>query len=151
LARVALDTSVVIEYVDKAGLYHEQATLVFSAALSGRLELVVPHPVLAETYYVAARVYEKLGLRDPEGRAARLVGWLYRLPSARVVGADLRLALEAGAAKLRYGLALTDCYVLAAAKVYRCRPLFRKREREMEGIEEELKRHYGVLFLEDYA
>ncbi len=151
MARAALDTSVIIEYIDKAGLYHEQAALVFSAALSGRLELVIPHPVLVETYYVAAHVYERLGLEDPKGRVARLVGWLYRLPSVRVVGADLRLALEAGVTKLRYRLALTDCYVLAAAKVYKCRPLFRKREKEMKDLEEELKRDYGVLFLEDYA
>ena len=151
MARVALDTGVIVEYVDRAGPHHAQALLVFTAALSGKLELVIPHPVLAETYYVAARIYEKLGLDDPGGRAARLVGWLYRLPSVTVVGADLRLALEAGAAKIKYGLALTDCYVLAAAKVHRCKPLFRKREKEMEDIEEQLKRDYGILFLEDYA
>ena len=151
MARVALDTGVIVEYVDRAGPYHAQALLVFTTALSGKLELVIPHPVLAETYYVAARIYEKLGLDDPRGRAARLVSWLYRRPSVKVAEADLRLALEAGAAKIKYGLALTDCYVLAAAKIYKCKPLFRKREKEMEGIEEQLKRDYGILFLEDYA
>ena len=151
MARAAVDTSVIIEYVDRAGPFHEQAAALFTAAVAGRLELVVPHPVLAETYYVAARVYEHLGLSDPERRAERLVSWLFRLPSVRVAGVTLELALEAGRVKRKYGLALTDCYVLASAKVYGCRAVFRKRESEMEGCEDELRREYGLVFLEDYG
>jgi len=49
LARVVLDSSVIVEYLDENGLLHEQAQRVFSAVLSGHLEAVVPHPILAET------------------------------------------------------------------------------------------------------
>ena len=151
MARVALDTSVVVEYVDERGELHEQAEAVFEAIIAGRLEAVVPHPVLAETYYVAARIYEALGLEGAEERAAELVEWLYRLPTVAVRGVDLELALETGAAKLKYGMALTDCFVLAAAGVYGGKALFKKREREMLERAEELEREYPVVFLEDYA
>jgi len=149
-ARAVLDTGVIIEYVDESGEYHEQAEAVFNAVLRGRVEAVIPHPILAETYYVAARVYRALGLSEPGVRACRLVEWLYRLSSPTIRGEDLETALEAGRAKMRYGLALTDCYVLATAKVHRCRAVFRKREREMLKVVAELEREYPVIFLEDY-
>lgn len=54
----------------------------------------------------------------------------------------MELALEAGRAKLKYWLALADCYVLAASKIYRAKALFRKREGEMKtrGVVESLSR-----------
>ena len=123
------------------------------ALRAGRLEAIIPHPVLSETFYVAARVYSKLGVGNPEERASKLVEWLYKLPTTGVVGESIDLALEAGRAKLRYGLALTDCYVLASSKLYGAKALFRKREREMKarGVLDSLARDYDVLFLEDYA
>lgn len=72
MARVVLDTGVIIEYVDLKGSLHEQARAVFDAVVSGRLEALIPHPVLAETFYVAVRIYSSLGVRDPLARAARL-------------------------------------------------------------------------------
>mgnify|MGYP001773102485 CR=1 FL=1 len=150
MARVSVDTSVIVEYIDEEGEFHEQAEAVFSAILSGRLEAVVPHPVLAETYYVAARLYQELGVDGAEATAAELVEWLYRLPTVTVVGADLDLALEAGKVKLRYGLALTDCYVIAASKVYGCTALFKKPEAEMLRSIEQLRRDYRIVFLAEY-
>ena len=150
MARAALDTSVIIEYVDRKGRFHEQAEAVFASVFRGELEAVVPHPVLAETYYVAARVYRALGLPDPEKRAEALVKWLAALPAVKVVeGAEL--AVEAGVAKLKLGLALTDCYVLAAAKLAGARAVFRSREAEMRAVAERLEKEYGAVFLEDYA
>ena len=149
--KAVLDTSVIIEYVDESGEYHEQAKTVFNAVLQGRLEAIIPHPILAETYYVAARVYEALGLNEPMGRARKLVEWLYRLSSPAARGDDLKTALEAGNAKLRYGIALTDCYVLAAAKVHGGKAVFRKREKEMLNTIKEIESKYPVIFLEDYA
>ncbi|ABL78874.1 PIN domain-containing protein [Thermofilum pendens] len=150
-ARVALDTSVIVEYIDARGDLHRQAELVFSALLSGRLEALIPHPVLAETYYVAARLYRALGAGDPEGTASRLVSWLYRLPSVSVPEGGVELAVEAGRVKARYGVALTDCYVLAVARVYACKALFKRPEGEMAKHLDELRREYGAVFLEDYA
>ncbi|MCE4613129.1 MAG: PIN domain-containing protein [Desulfurococcales archaeon] len=153
MTRVVLDTGVVVEYIDLKGALHEQAWIVMESVKAGRLEAVIPHPVLSETFYVAARIYSKLGARDPEERALKLIEWLYRLPTVSIVGETLDLALEAGRAKLKYGLALTDCYVLASSKLYNARALFRKREREMGAgkVLRSLTRDYEIVFLEDYA
>ena len=151
MTRVALDTSVVVEYIDRRGEYHEQAEAIFSALLAGRLTAIIPHPVLSETYVAAARIYKAMGLDDAELRATKLVGWLYQLPTVEVKGLDLELALEAGRVKLRHRVALTDCYVIAASKVYGCKAVFRRREREMLPVIESLEREYPLLFLEDYA
>jgi len=150
LARAAIDTSVVIEYIDLRGELHEQAEVVFSAALAGRLEIFIPHAVLAETFYVATKIYRTLGVERAEAVASKLVEWLYRLPTARVVGEGVQLALEAGGVKLAYNLALTDCYMLAVSKLYGCTAVFKKREREMLRNIGELERNYKLLFLEDY-
>lgn len=149
MARVALDTGVVVEYIDLKGRYHRQAEAIFTSVLAGKLEAVIPHPVLAETYYVAARVYAASGAPDPERRAGELVKWLVALPAVEVVeGAEL--AVEAGSLKLKLGLALTDCYVLAAAKLAGGRAVFRSREAEMSRVAGQLK-EYGAIFLEDYG
>jgi len=149
LARVALDTSVIVEYIDLKGRYHRQARAIFESVLVGKLEAVIPHPVLAETYYVAARIYTVIGLPEPLRKAGELVKQLAALPTVEVVeGAEL--AVEAGSAKLKLGLALTDCYVLAAAKLAGGKAVFRSREAEMARAAERLK-EYSVVFLEDYA
>ena len=103
-----------------------------------------------ETYYVATRIYQKLGIEEPETTATKLVEWLYRLPTVMIAGTNLNLALEAGRIKLHYKLALTDCYILAASKIYNCTALFRKLETEMLKNIKQLKRNYKIIFLEDY-
>jgi predicted nucleic acid-binding protein len=67
---------------------------------------------------VAARLYRQLGVEDPVERADRLVEWLSRLPVVTVACTDAALAQQAGRIKLDYKLALTDCYVIAAAKIF---------------------------------
>ena len=62
----------------------------------------------------------------------------------------VNLAVEAGKAKLTYALALTDCYVLAASKIYSCKALFKKPEREMLKNIDSLKKEYEIIFLTDY-
>lgn len=151
MTSVVLDTGVIVEYVDLRGAFHEAARALFNALLSGKLEALVPHAVLAETYAVARRIYEALGLPDADSRAAKLINWLYSLPSVRVEGVGLELALEAGRVKARYKLALTDCYVLALSKLSGCAAVFRAREREMQRALAELQREFKLVFLEDYA
>lgn len=150
MTKVVMDTSVIIEYVDLKGEFHEQAQTVFSTLLTGKLENILPHPILAETYYVAARLYHKLRVENPQVVASKLIEWLYRLPATTIPSENTNLAVETGKAKLNHGLALTDCYVLAASKIYNCRALFKKPEREMVGNIDTLKREYRILFLEDY-
>lgn len=149
MPKVVLDTSVIVEYIDLMGRYHRQAEAIFTGVLAGKLEAVIPHPVLAETYYVAARVYAASGAPDPERIAGELVRWLVALPAVEVAeGAEL--AVEAGSLKLKLGLTLTDCYVLAAAKLAGGRAVFRSREAGMSRVAGQLK-EYGAVFLEDYA
>jgi len=38
-----LDASVIIEYIDRMGEYHEQAEAVFDAILLGKLKAIIPH------------------------------------------------------------------------------------------------------------
>jgi len=150
LTKVAMDTSVIIEYIDTKGELHEQAKLTFAALLTSKLEVILPHPILAETYYVATRLYHKLKIENPQNVASKLIEWLYRLPTTIIPSEDTNLAIETGKAKLNYGLALTDCYVLAASKTHNCKALFKKPEKEMLKNIDELKKEYQLLFLEDY-
>lgn len=150
LSKVAIDTSVIIEYIDLQGELHEQAKTVFSTLLTSKLEGILLHPILAETYYVATKLYRKLQVENPESIASKLIEWLYRLPATRIIGGDVELAIETGKAKLNYGLALTDCYVLAASKIYDCKALFKRPEKEMLKNIDALKKEYQLLFLEDY-
>lgn len=76
---------------------------------------------------------------------------LFRLPTVTVPAASKDLAIEAGRAKLRYCLSLTDCYVLAASQVYKCKALFKKPESEMIAKIGHFKLlAYSIVFLEDY-
>lgn len=145
-----MDTSVIIEYIDLKGEFHEQAQAVFSALLMGKLENILPHPILAETYYVATKLYDKLKLENPQLVASKLVEWLYRLPTIIIPSENTNLAIETGKAKLNHSLALTDCYVLAASKIYNSKALFKKPEKEMIKNMDILKKEYQIIFLEDY-
>ena len=148
--KVAIDTSVIIEYIDMKGELHEQAKIIFSALLTSKLEAILPHPILVETYYVAARLYQKLKIENPQNVASKLIEWLYRLSTTIIPSEDTNLAIETGKTKLNYGLALTDCYVLAASKMHNCKALFKKPEKEMLKNIDRLKKEYQLLFLEDY-
>jgi len=150
LTKICLDTSVIIEYIDELGDYHQFAKALFTVILKGKLKALIPHVILAETYYVASRIYEKLGLESPDLKAKKLVEWLYRLPTTNIAGEDLTLVIETGKIKLKYRLALTDCYVLATSKIYNCKAIFKKREKEMRNKIEELERNFNIIFLEDY-
>jgi len=150
LTEVAMDTSVIIEYIDFKGEVHEQAQTVFSALLTGKIENVLPHPILAETYYVATKLYQKLQIENPQVVASKLIEWLYRLPTTIIPTENINLATETGKAKLNYGLALTDCYVLAASKIHNCKALFKKPEREMLQNMDALKKEYQLIFLQNY-
>lgn len=150
MPQIAIDTSVIIEFIDKEADFQEQAKAVFSAIISGKLEAIIPHPTLSETYYVSARIYEKIGIAKPQSLSAELIEWLIRLPSVTIPSENKDLAIEAGNAKLNYWLALTDCYVLAASHIYNCKAIFKKPETEMTQRMTALKKSYHLLFLADY-
>lgn len=151
MSSVSLDTGAIVEYVDLAGAFHAQASAVFEGILAGKLLGVVPHPTLAETYYVAYRIYERLGLEQPEGRAEKLVEWFFSSPNFEIAEPSLELALLAGRIKREFGLALTDAYVIAASKLHKGKALFRTREKEIEENITQIAKNYDLVFLEDYG
>ena len=150
MPKVVLDTSVIVEYIDKEAKFQDQARAVFSAIVGGKIEAIVTYPTLSETYYVSAKIYQKLGIAKPQNLAAELVEWLFRLPTVAMAAENKELAVEAGNAKLKYCLALTDCYVLAASSVYDCKALFRMPGEEMLLKLTALKKAYQLVFLADY-
>jgi predicted nucleic acid-binding protein len=150
LPPIVLDTSVIIEYIDKAAEFHDQARALFESLQKGDFEAIIPHTILSETYYVSAKIYQKLGIAKPEHLSAELVEWLFRLPSVIIPTENMNLAVEAGKAKLKYCLSLTDCYVLAASHIYNSKALFKKTEKEMLPKLDDLKKSYQLVFLADY-
>ncbi len=145
-----LDTSVIIEYIDTNGRFHKIASNIFSEINNGKTLAFIPHVILAETYYVAVRIYNQLGLSDSDKRAENLVSWLYSHPFIEIINKTLDLAIKAGKIKRELKLALTDCYVLAVSKIKNAVALFRKREREMLRVINVLTRKFNIQFLEDF-
>jgi len=147
LNRVSLDTGVLIEYINLSGSLHREAKAVIQSILDGKIIAIIPHPVLAETYYVSVRIYEELDIKNPEQRAKNFVEWLYRSPNFSLAEPSLELAILAGSIKRRFNLASTDSYVLASAKLYRARAVFRLKEKEMAEKFEEITTECDVVFL----
>ena len=145
---LSLDTGVTAEYIDLDGDLHREAEAVFRNIAEGRILAFVPHEVLAETYYVSFSIYRKLGLKRPEQRARKLVEWLYQAPNISIPEPSFELAIITGEVKRKFGLALTDSYVLASAKMSGGKALFRKRGKEMAKRLDELVKEYSVVFLE---
>ena len=148
---VCLDTGPIVEYVDLAGVFHPQAEAIIRRVLAGKLIAIIPHPVLAESYYVSSRIYEKLGLDNPEDRAGKLVDWLYHSPNFTIAEPSDLLAKKTGQLKKDFGLALTDAYVIAASRIQGGKAVFRTKETEMRKNMGRLSREYELVFLEDYV
>jgi len=151
LSFVSLDTGTIVEYMDMAGTFHSQARAIFDSIVAGEILGLIAHPVLAETYYVSLRVYEKLELEEPEKKAQKLIEWLYTSPNIELAEQTLELALTAGKIKKEYSIALTDAYVIASSKLYKGRAVFRTREKEIQEKMTELGKKYNLVFLEDYS
>lgn len=151
MSHVSLDTGAIIEYIDLTGPFHRQAAAIIESILAGKLVAMIPHPILAETFYVSARIYQKLKLEEPKRRAEELITWLYSSPNFDLAQPSLELALLAGSIKRTFRLALTDAYVVAASKLHEGKAVFRKREREMAKKLGQLTKRYDLLFLEDYS
>ena len=149
MARVCLDTSVILEYINLNGKYHEQAEIVFTAILNGQLEAYIPSIILAEVHYASLLLYERLGLENPILRAGKLISWLYKLPNIMIVNEDLNLILEASEIGRKYLLPLTTCFVLATSKINDCKAVFVKRLVKDEEIRN-LEREVDIIYLEDY-
>ncbi len=147
--KIVIDTSVIVEYIDKAGPWHKYARIIFSEIIRERIVAYIPIITLSEILYVAKRVYEKRRVQEPKKKALGLIRWLYQHPNIRIVVMRLRAIVLASLIKSKYRLSISNCYVIALAKLLKAK-LFSGREREMFKHVNILKRVYGVIFLEDY-
>jgi predicted nucleic acid-binding protein len=164
-SKISIDTGVLVEFVDEAGDFHSGATIVLNGVNSGKAVGLIAHPVLAELYYVSAGLYEKLaGAGSPvktEGHSTTgeksegLIKWLFTSPNFLCPENSLELAIAAGSIKKKYGLVLTDSYVIAAAQLNKCRAVFRSPEEEMSRGNKmaRMKKEEAVevVFLRDYT
>ena len=156
--RISIDTGVMVEYIDEAGDFHAEASTVVKSITSGKLLGLVAHPVLAELYYVSSRLYEKSEEKkqniEPEQKAENLIKWIFGSPNILIQENTLELALEAGRIKKKYAFALTDSFVLAAAKLNRCKAVFKSLEDEMARGDKlgklEKEEKIQLVFLKDY-
>ncbi len=144
MSRITVDTGVFVDYIDKKSPYHEQAKAIIGSL--GKVELLLPPITLAEVCYVTTRILNEAGVREAFDKAVQFVKWLYSHPAVTIVN-DLDLHVETAKIKLKYRIALADCYVLALSRLKGCKAVFRKREKEMP---EEIEKDFDVIFLEDY-
>ena len=158
----AIDTSVLIEFIDESGDFHPQAAALIESITSGRLTGVITHPTFAELYYVSYRIFEKIDGRgentdngSPELKAGKLVSWLFKSPNIFIPENTIELAIEAGKIKQKFKFALPDSYVIASAKLNLCEAVFKSREKEMSRSDKVAKlkkvEKVNLVFLEDYA
>jgi len=144
--RLALDTSVLIELIIAGSPYRDYVENLFLKSRRGEVELYVNTVTLAEVVYVAARIYKLAGVRDPNAEAERFTAWLsYK---AKIVEVDTRLAKLAGELRKKLGIALPDCFTIALANTINGKALFKRIEREMRDVVEELRK-LNVIFLEE--
>lgn len=97
-----------------------------------------------------SRLYEEGGRQNPAALAESYCRYVFYHSGVEMEELGLDLLLESGRVKEAYGLAPTDCMVLAAAKRRRCKALFRHREKEMGRAGDSLLRNFEVVFLEDF-
>lgn len=146
MERLVLDTSVLIEYIILRSKYREKVIRLFDLADEGRFELYVSPITLSELLYVASRIYQLAGLSNPNEEAINYLKWIEKRTTILDMSEDL--IFKAGELKKLLGIALPDCYVIAAARAIKANPLFKTIEKEMEPVKNELK-ILGVNFLVD--
>jgi predicted nucleic acid-binding protein len=127
VSKIAVDTGVFVEYIDRKATYHKAAKAIIDSF--GKLEVLLPAVIISEVCYVTARILNAAGVENAFEKATEFVSWLYSHPAVRIVN-DLNLHNEAARIKLEYGIALADCYVLALSRIEDCKAVFRKRERD---------------------
>ncbi len=144
--KLVLDTSVLVEYIVAESPYRNIVAEIFAKARRGELELYVNTVTLAETFYIASKIYGAAGVANPNEEAEIFVLWIAN--RAKVVDIDVRTSMMAGELKKKLRIALPDCFVIATARRIGGKALFRRIEAEMKNVVNELRR-LGVVFLEE--
>jgi len=143
-----LDTSVLVEYLDKSSPLARKVEVIFKKALNRELTLYTTSLALAETLYVTSKFYKAMGVAKPNDEALNYIIWLKEYVGLKVGNIDEILALKIGELKKKLGIALTDCSIVAYALELKGTALFRKVEKEMKPTIKNL-RDLGVLFLSE--
>ncbi|MEM1509183.1 MAG: PIN domain-containing protein [Thermofilaceae archaeon] len=136
-SRYVVDTSVIVERILSSSPFKERVEVLFDDARRGGVSLYVTLLTLSEVLYIASKIYALAGVEDPNREAVLLTLWL--TSRARIVQPTEDTALRAGELKKTLGLALVDCYAIAAAEQLRCKALFLKPEKEMWRKKELIK------------
>ena len=146
MEKLVLDTSVLVEYIIFRSPLRPKVAKLFDKTSKRKVQLVISSVTLAETLYVASRIYQIAGIKNPNKEAINLIEWLKT--RTQVSNINENIAVKAGELKKQLGLALPDCIVIATANTLKATPLFKKLEKEMENIEKDL-RSMGIKFLEE--
>mgnify|MGYP000150217510 CR=1 FL=1 len=149
--QVAIDTGVWVESILIGSQYYALARTIRGLVERGRILALITPLTATEVMYVSYRAYREIGLDGSEAleRAERFFDLLYTLRNIRII-INSQIAREAASLKMRYNLALSDCYLLATAKLHNSPALFRHVEREMEGCVDELRREVQIYFLSEF-
>ncbi len=150
LERLVLDTSVLIEYIIANSPYRELIKKWFRESIEDRIKLYVNTLTLAETLYVASRIYRATGLDIDRANSEAVRFIAYITTRVEVIQLDEEIAVKAGELKKKLHLALPDCTVLATALKLKAKPVFKRIEKEMKHIKEELRK-LDTIFLEEVA
>ncbi len=143
--RFVVDTSVFIEYIVENGPLRGEAEELLSRGIGGEVEVFVVPQVLSETLYVASRIYRVAGVENFNEAALDYVLWIsgnFKLYD------PVNVYVEAGELSKSFRIALTDCYVVAAAEALNAGAVFARPEKEMVEVLGELRAR-GVVFLAD--
>ncbi|MBC7091958.1 MAG: PIN domain-containing protein [Nitrososphaeria archaeon] len=144
LKKYVVDTSVLAEYIIRDAVYRNVVEKLFNDALKKTIELYVTPYTISELIYVSSRIYKIALLENSNEEALNFVEWLNtRVKYVQITG---EISIEAGELRKRFNIALTDCYVIAAAVKLQAKALFLKPEREMLEKIEEL-RELPIAFL----
>ena len=143
--KFSLDTSVLIEYIVKSAPHRSKVVELLEKSEAGEFELYLSPIILAETLYIASRIYEMAGEENPNESALNYVTWVRK--RCNVVDIDDFISMRAGELKKALHIALPDCYVIATAEKVDAIPLFKRIEKEMKPVSEILEK-LGVKFLD---
>ncbi len=144
--RLVIDTGVFVEYIQARASLRSSVAKLFSEAVEGRIELIANWLTLSEVFYVASRIYEFAKVEKPNEEALNYIEWLRTF--IKVVDTNMGVTLKAAELKKQLKLSILDCIVIATAKEYKAKPLFKHLEKEMKPVEGELRK-LGVIFLSE--
>ena len=135
-----VDTGVLAEYINESSINHEKVKVL----LEGDNTLYITPITLSEVVYVSYRIYKASGLDNANLYAIDFVNWL--LSEFEVIEINREIIIKAGEIKKRYGIALSDCYVVASADYLKVKALFKK-EKEILQAMDKLRNEFNDLII----